>query len=59
MLRFNLLKDGKTYEENPEPNGYVIDLQKFDNLINVALKNGLITIEETEIKGIDEKNFEL
>lgn len=53
------VKDGKTYEENPELNGYVIDLQKFDNLINIALKSGSITIEETEIKGIDEKKFEI
>lgn len=57
--KIQFVKRRKTYEENPELNGYVIDLQKFDNLINIALKNGSITIEETEIKGIDEKNFEL
>ena len=53
------IKDTKTYNENNELNGYVIDLQKFDTLIKEAVKDGSISIEETEIKGIDNKNFEL
>ena len=53
------IKDTKTYNENNELNGYVIDLQKFDALIKEAVKDGSISIEETEIKGIDNKTFEL
>ena len=53
------IKDSKTYNENNELNGYVIDLQKFDSLIKDAIKDGSISIEETEIKGINNKTFEL
>lgn len=53
------IKGTKTYNENNELNGYVIDLQKFDALIKEAVKDGSISIEETEIKGIDNKTFEL
>lgn len=53
------VKDTKTYNENNELNGYVIDLQKFDALIKEAVKDGSISIEKTEIKGIDNKTFEL
>lgn len=53
------IKDTKTYNENNELNGYVIDLQKFDALIKEAVKDGSISIVETEIKGIDNKTFEL
>ena len=53
------IKDTKTYNENNELNGYVIDLQKFDVLIKEAVKDGTISIVETEIKGIDNKTFEL
>ena len=53
------IKMGKTYQENPELNGYVVDLQKFDKLINKGLRNGTISIEETRIKGIEDKDFKL
>ena len=53
------IKDTQTYNENNELNGYVIDLQKFDALIKEAVKDGSISIEETEIKGINNKTFEL
>lgn len=53
------VKNGKTYQENPELNGYVVDLQKFDKLIDNELKNGSISIEETAIKGIENKGFKL
>ena len=53
------IKDTKTYNENNELNGYVIDLQKFDSLIKEAVKDGSISIEETKIQGIENKTFEL
>lgn len=52
-------KDTKTYQESEELQGYVISLQKLDELIKSAVRNGDITIEERIIEGIDNKSFEL
>ena len=53
------IKETKTYNENQELNGYVIDLQKFDALLRASEKEGSIVIEETVITGIDNKSFVL
>ena len=53
------IKESKTYNENPELSGYVIDLQNFDSIIKKALNEGLISIEETDILGIDPQTFNL
>lgn len=53
------VKDTKTYNENSELCGYVITLQKLDELIKLAVKKGDITIEETTIEGSDNLTFEL
>lgn len=53
------LKTTKTYEESEELLGYVMDLQKFDKLIKSEVANGSLTISETGIDGITEKNFEI
>lgn len=53
------IKETKTYNENNELNGYVMDLQKFDTLLKKAEKDGSIRIEETRIEGIDKKVFGL
>lgn len=52
-------KTTKTYEESGELSGYVISLQKLDELIKAGIKNGEITIEEKSIDGIDDKFFDL
>lgn len=52
-------KNTKTYEEDPELNGYVITLQKLDDILRLAEKKGTIHIEETEIEGIDDQIFDL
>ena len=52
-------KDTKTYQENPELNGYVINLQKLDDILRIAEQKGTISIEETTIEGIDDKTFVL
>ena len=52
-------KDTKTYQESPELNGYVINLQKLDDILRIAEQKGTISIEETTIEGIDDKTFEL
>lgn len=53
------VKDSRTYEENPELNGYVINLQKLDALLSEDIKKGIVVIEATEILGADEKTFDI
>lgn len=50
-------KTAATYEESEELNGYVLDLQSFNKIINSELKKGAITIEETQLVNIDNKVF--
>lgn len=52
-------KTKKTYDEDPELNGYVINLQKLDELLKLSEQKGTIRIEETNLEGIDDTNFEL
>lgn len=52
-------KTTKTYEESEELNGYVISLQKLDELIKNGIRTGEITIEERNIDGINDKFFDL
>ncbi|MDE6806412.1 MAG: hypothetical protein K2M62_00495 [Muribaculaceae bacterium] len=53
------IKSTRTYNENSELNGYVMDLQRFDALLKEAEKEGSIQIEETTITGAEDKIFEL
>lgn len=52
------IKTTRTYQENEELNGYVMNLQQFDRLLKQALAEGTITIEENVIDGIEGKVFE-
>lgn len=47
------IKETRSYNENPELNGYVITLQKLDALLKTGIANGNIIIETTDITGID------
>lgn len=47
------VKDGKTYQECDKLNGYVVDLQKLDEAIKVAIKKGDIVIAERIFEGTD------
>ena len=53
------IKSTRTYEENTELSGYVMDLQEFDKLLAEAQKVGSITIEKNVITGIEGKVFQL
>ena len=53
------VKNSRTYQENEELSGYVMDLQAFDKLLAEAQKDGSITIEKNVITGIESKVFEL
>lgn len=51
-------KTTRTYDEDADLSGYVITLQKLDALLKDAIKSGIVSIEETNITGL-EKSFEL
>lgn len=53
------VKDSHTYEESEELSGYVMDLQKFDELLKQAQEEGLIYIEQNVITGIEEMTFKV
>ncbi len=53
------VKSTKTYEENEDLNGYVINLQKLDDLLKTDIKNGTVRIEKTEIIGVDNKKYDI
>lgn len=44
------VKTTRTYQEDTNLQGYVLDLQKFENLLKQEEKNGNVEITETEIK---------
>lgn len=53
------VKTTRTYEEDMELSGYVMDLQKFDELLAQELASGKIKIEQNIITGIESVTFEL
>ena len=53
------VKDSRTYEESEELSSYVMDLQKFDELLKQAQEEGLIYIEQNVITGIEEMTFKV
>ena len=52
-------KTTKTYQEDDILSGYVMDLQKFDELLRQAQESGNVKIENNIITGIDTATFEL
>lgn len=53
------IKTTRTYEEDPKLYGYVLDLQKFERILNDNIAKGCISIEERELNGIDDIVFEI
>ena len=53
------VKNTRTYQEDDELSGYVMDLQKFDKALIEAQKNGRVTIEKSVITNIESATFEL
>lgn len=53
------VKDSRTYNEDTELSGYVLTLQKLDELLKLAIKKGDVTIEEHNISMDDNKTFDL
>ncbi|MBD5175790.1 MAG: hypothetical protein HDT06_08220 [Bacteroidales bacterium] len=51
------VKNSRTYEEDDKLQGYVIDLQKFEQLLRQEVRSGNVEITEKEI--ITNKTFEI
>ena len=53
------IKRTATYEEDPKLLGYVMDLQKFEELLDADIEEGIITVEEKRLTGIEDKMYEI
>lgn len=53
------MKNTRTYEEDPKLYGYVLDLQKFEKILNESIAKGYVSIEEKELSGIEDITFEI
>lgn len=53
------VKSTATYEEDPKLLGYVMDLQKFEALLKKDILDGIITVEEKRLVGIEDKTYEI
>ena len=53
------VKTAKTYEEDSKLYGYVLDLQKFEKILDDNVAKGYVGIEERELNGIDDVIFEI
>ena len=53
------VKNMRTYEEDPKLYGYVLDLQKFEKILNENIAKGYVSIEEKELSGIEDITFEI
>lgn len=53
------IKNVQNYEEDPRLFGYVMDLQRFEKILNENLEKGYVRIEEKELTGIDDLVFEI
>lgn len=53
------VKQTVTYEEDAKLLGYAMDLQKFDQLLRKDIEDGIVTIEERELKRIEDKEYML
>ena len=52
-------KTTRTYEESPLLCGYVLDLQRFEIILNEAFASGHVKIEERMLLGTEDKVFEI
>lgn len=53
------VKKTRTYEEDPKLYGYVLDLQRFEKILNENIEKGYVHIEEKELPGIEDITLEI
>lgn len=52
-------KTTQAYENDPKLYGYVLDLQKFEEILNDNIDKGYVRIEERTLDGIEDITFEI
>ena len=53
------VKTTGSYEQDPKLYGYVLDLQRFEKILNENIQKGYVSIEEKELTGIEDVTFEI
>jgi len=53
------VKTTATYEEDPKLYGYVLDLKRFEKILNENIAKGFVSIEEKDLSGIEDIAFEI
>lgn len=53
------VKNTRTYEEDPKLYGYVLDLQRFERILNDNIARGFVQIEEKTLSGIEDQSFQI
>lgn len=53
------VKTTRTYQEDPKMFGYVLDLQRFERILNENLVKGYVSIQEKVLSGIEDLTFEI
>lgn len=53
------IKGFRTYDEDSELSGYVINLQKLDALLREDIEKGIVVIESTDIHGADDRTYDI
>lgn len=48
------VKTTRTYQEDPKLYGYVLDLQRFEMILDENLKKGYVSIQEKDLSGIED-----
>ena len=57
ILGNGVVKRTSSYEEDAKLYGYTLDLQKFGRLLKKDIEDGIVTVEEKELKHIDNKEY--
>ena len=52
------VKVTRTYEQDPKLYGYVLDLQRFERILNENIEKGYVHIQEKFLSGIEDISFE-
>lgn len=53
------IKRSRTYEQDENLNGYVIDLQNLDRLLSADIKKGRVSLEDADLDGIDDLIYDI
>ena len=51
------VKHTASYEDDAKLYGYTLDLQKFDSLLRKDIEDGVVLVEEHELKNIETKEY--